>query len=31
VKSRGSAVTTQIQELGAFYPAEAEHQVNFFD
>ncbi|XP_023544873.1 peptide methionine sulfoxide reductase A5-like [Cucurbita pepo subsp. pepo] len=26
LKSRGSAVTTQIQELGAFYPAEAEHQ-----
>ncbi|KAA0025687.1 hypothetical protein IC582_018498 [Cucumis melo] len=25
-KSRGSAVTTQIQELGAFYPAEPEHQ-----
>ncbi|XP_023003928.1 peptide methionine sulfoxide reductase A5-like [Cucurbita maxima] len=26
LKSRGSAVTTQIQQLGAFYPAEAEHQ-----
>lgn len=26
-KSRSSVVTTEIQELGVFYPAEAEHQV----
>ncbi|XP_074581148.1 peptide methionine sulfoxide reductase A5 [Curcuma longa] len=25
-KSRSSVVTTEIQELGVFYPAEAEHQ-----
>ncbi|XP_008776885.1 peptide methionine sulfoxide reductase A5 isoform X1 [Phoenix dactylifera] len=25
-KSRGSIVTTQIQQLGTFYPAESEHQ-----
>lgn len=31
MKSRGSAVTTQIQELGVFYPAEPEHQVNIID
>ncbi|XP_038880085.1 histone H2B.4-like [Benincasa hispida] len=28
LKSRGSAVTTQIQKLGEFYPTEAEHDVN---
>ncbi|RWW31444.1 hypothetical protein GW17_00003929 [Ensete ventricosum] len=26
-KSRSSLVTTEIQQLGVFYPAEAEHQV----
>ncbi|XP_038970705.1 peptide methionine sulfoxide reductase A5 isoform X2 [Phoenix dactylifera] len=26
-KSRGSIVTTQIQQLGTFYPAESEHQI----
>ncbi|XP_065853252.1 peptide methionine sulfoxide reductase A5 [Euphorbia lathyris] len=26
LRSRSSVVTTQIQELGSFYPAEAEHQ-----
>lgn len=26
-KSRSSIVTTQIQQLGTFYPAEPEHQV----
>lgn len=26
-RSRSSIVTTQIQELGEFYPAEPEHQV----
>ncbi|KAG6502284.1 peptide methionine sulfoxide reductase A5-like isoform X1 [Zingiber officinale] len=29
-KSRSSVVTTEIQELGVFYPAEAEHQVFLF-
>lgn len=28
-KSRSSIVTTQIQQLGTFYPAEPEHQVRF--
>lgn len=28
-KSRGSIVTTQIQQLENFYPAEPEHQVCF--
>ncbi|KAK9164416.1 hypothetical protein Syun_005318 [Stephania yunnanensis] len=28
-RSRSSIVTTQIQQLGAFYPAEPEHQVAF--
>lgn len=27
MKSRNSIVTTQIQQLGTFYPAEPEHQV----
>jgi hypothetical protein len=26
-KDRSSVITTQIQSLGVFYPAEPEHQV----
>jgi peptide-methionine (S)-S-oxide reductase len=26
-KDRRSVITTQIQPIGAFYPAEPEHQV----
>lgn len=28
-RSRSSIVTTQILQLGTFYPAESEHQVSF--
>lgn len=29
-KSKSSVVTTQIQHLETFYPAEPEHQVKYF-
>lgn len=29
IKSKGKIVTTEIKQLGTFYPAEPEHQVYY--